>query len=292
MDFKKYTAPKKTIMFLLFAFPKNHISRLIGLFSEIKFPKPMMFLIISFFVKINKINLNEVTKSIHEFKSLQEFFTRKISKKNRPVNKDLRALVSPCDGTVTHCGKIINGMLFQAKNKNYILGDLLAIRDTERHFLNGTYCTIYLSPKNYHRFHMPYSGHIIRAKYIPGSLWPVNRLSTKLVENLFCVNERVTTVTKLVCKNKPLVALVAIGATGVGKVKVRYDPKLSTNNKAHESEKEYKNDTHYFEKGEELGLFSLGSTIVLLVSNNGAEFDPALIGKNIRTGELICRLRA
>lgn len=240
-------------MYLLWLFPKNSISRLMGQLAALKLPLLFREPFLKIFGRIFGVNFSEIAQPLGSFESLQDFFIRELKPGLRPI--DPSDMISPCDGTLGQCGNIKQGQLLQIKGRTYSLSSLLGEEATA--FENGSYATIYLSPKDYHRFHMPLEERITKARYIPGYLWPVNAWAVKNIDQLFCVNERI------VCWLGEETILVAVGATMVGKVKLSFDPELTTNIKGSTGTvKHY--ETRVFKKGEELGYFEFGSTVILI----------------------------
>ena len=261
-------------MHLLWLLPKNSLSRLVGKLATLKLP---LFFRESFFKAFGKffgVDFSEIQKPLREFESLQDFFIRQLKPGLRPI--DSANLVSPCDGVFGQCGQIKDGQLMQIKGKNYTLSALLG--EEAPGFNNGYFATIYLSPKDYHRFHAPCDASITRARYIPGYLWPVNAWAVKNIDQLFCINERI------VCWLGEEAILVAVGATCVGKVKLAFDPELTTNIKNAQSILKYYEPARVFQKGAELGYFEFGSTVVLVTKSKLELFTQTLtvkLGKSL-----------
>lgn len=221
------------------------------------------------------VNFSEIQKPLRSFESLQDFFIRELKPGLRPI--DSAEIVSPCDGVFGQCGQIQNGQLLQIKGQTYSLSRLLGEEALE--FQSGYYATIYLAPKDYHRFHMPLEARVTKARYIPGYLWPVNAWAVQNINPLFCVNERI------ICWLGEEAILVAVGATMVGKVKVAFDPELTTNIRGSSViEKHYQ--TRVFQKGEELGYFEFGSTVVLITK---AQLECGAVGSPVRLGAGLSR---
>lgn len=245
--------------------PKNGVSRLVGSLAKKRFSRHF----IPFYIKKFQIDLHPVKKPVDQFESLLDFFVRELTAEARPIDSDPKKVTSPVDGVITQMGKIKDGTLIQAKGIAYSLEGLLAGDSKAAHFANGQFATIYLSPRDYHRIHSPISGQIESLTYIPGNLYPVNESGVRLFPGLFTQNERV--ISYLHTKYGQ-VALVKVGATNVGSIKVTYDGDIVTNI----SKKQQKNKKTYpkairMKKGEELGRFEFGSTVILI-------FEPEMIG--------------
>lgn len=242
-------------MFLVWLLPKNMISRWMGKLASLKLPIFFRKPFLTWFGQIFGVDFSEIAEPLENFNSLQSFFTRALKPGLRPL--DAGSVVSPCDGAFGQCGSIQSGQLLQIKGRPYALNQLLGEEANE--LQNGYFTTIYLSPKDYHRFHMPISAPVTKVRYLPGNLWPVNAWAVKNISKLFCVNER------MVCWLGEHTVLVAVGATMVGKVKLTFDASLSTNVKHTRGVlKSYGPAAPVLEKGAELGWFEFGSTIILI----------------------------
>jgi phosphatidylserine decarboxylase len=193
-------------------------------------------------------------------------------------------VVSPVDGVVSETGLAVGGKLVQAKGIDYTAAALLADPDLARRLEGGAYATLYLSPKDYHRIHSPLGGRITGWRYVPGQLWPVNPASVRTVPGLFSVNERLVTVLETpvgAC------AVVAVGATVVGRVRAFYDPSVPHTNLAGAAAQRRDYETPIpVGKGQELGAFEMGSTVILLFEPGRVRLDPRLVpGARVRVGE-------
>lgn len=268
-----------SIYLLLYLVPKNFVSMLMGKLVSIRWPKSFMTFINQKFVRAFNIDLTEAEKPLSEYESLQELFIRKLKPGLRPISSE--GILSPCDGNMSIQGQIKEGLLIQAKGKLYELKDLLPSRLADN-FIDGHYATIYLSPKDYHRFHMPVDGFIEKTIYVPGHLWPVNNWAVKNVAKLFCQNERVISLIKPK-DQQGLIAQIAVGATMVGKIDMDY-----CSIPAYKQSKDVITLDHdssiYLNKGDELGKFMFGSTIILLFSpgliNSFAKSAPSALRVN------------
>jgi phosphatidylserine decarboxylase len=266
--------------------PKKTISRWMGKFAR----HPLSRHVIPLYVKYFDIDLEPVKRPLHEFGNLLEFFVRELSPDARPVDPDPSVVVSPVDGTVSQIGKIEEGTLLQAKGITYSLDELLG-GHTEycKKFSGGKFVTIYLSPRDYHRIHMPVAGHVEECIYIPGELYPVNETGVRLIPGLFAVNERVVSVIRSPFGH---ISLVKVGATNVGSIRVLFDDDIVTNPRPSKQmhRKVYGEDV-YLEKGGELGRFEFGSTVILLFEPGQIEWMiPEEEGITLRMGEPIARL--
>ncbi|HXW53976.1 MAG TPA: archaetidylserine decarboxylase [Myxococcota bacterium] len=272
-----------------FLLPKNCISCLVGRLASLSLPRAITLVIIKGFCRRYRVDVHEAEKPLDQYKTLQEFFTRKLKPKLRPISKTSNIIASPCDGALQVAHRISDGLLFQAKGRTYLLKDLLQNESLAYRFAGGLFATLYLSPRDYHRFHVPISGEIIDTIHVPGSLWPVNPWAVRNVRNLFCQNERVITLIKEPERNL-LLAHIAVGATMVGKIELAY---CDLSPMSHHRSKAVTAMAHppiSVTLGQDLGKFMFGSTIILLCEaglTNG--FLPAA-PSSVRVGQVLARL--
>ena len=276
---------KQILLFFLWILPTAFLSRLFGIFSRIHFPAPLQTLIIKFYVWLYDVNLKEAQKSIGQYKSLNEFFTRALKNKSRPLAKGKDSLISPVDGVLSGMGKIHRGQLLQAKGRGYSLAELLGNSEYTKPFLGGYYLLFYLSPKDCHRIYSPLALKVFAYNYIPGRLLPVNELAVRTISKLFVRNERL--ISLFHCKNK-IAAMVMVGASNVGSMRVPYDKHLYTNSwrsKAHS--RAYKKPLS-FARGAEFGRFEMGSTVILLFEKNSFKPSQSLrTPRSVQYGEML-----
>jgi phosphatidylserine decarboxylase len=237
-------------------------------------PLPSVFLlpIIRAFAKRFGANLEEVSEDLTSFKSFQDFFTRHIDLSRRPMDADPHHLVSPCDGELTAAGFIDAKMALLVKGQSHSIERFVDDCALAHELEGGSFCTIYLAPKDYHRFHAPCDLKLTAVKRIPGTLWPVAPWAISEVTELFGQNERVVMVFEADAVPGKRCALVAVGAMMVGKIGLALDAKGDV----------IQNLPRSFKKGEELGYFAFGSTLVLLTPGHVIEWDSGLIGKPLK----------
>lgn len=267
--------------------PKKTISRLMGQFAR----KPISRRLIPLYIRYFEIDMEPVKKPLSEFENLLDFFVRAYREEARPIDLREEVVVSPVDGTISQCGTIQEGRLFQAKGHDYSLAELLGEEEAQiKRYYEGQFITIYLSPRDYHRIHNPVAGQVEAMTYIPGDLYPVNQWGVQSVPQLFSRNERLITYVQ-----SPFgrVALVKVGATNVGSIKVVYDQEIVTNSrKAQYIHKVYP-EAYSLTKGAELGRFEFGSTVILLFEPHKidwlSEMKP---GKTLRMGQPIAWRKA
>ena len=260
--------------------PRQLLTRIIGWFSRIE-KAPIPGLSIGIWRLLSDLDLSEA-KNTH-FRSMHECFIRELKAGARPVDPDASILVSPCDAVVGACGTIAGNQLFQIKGFPYALDDLLG-RSADAH-RNGRYVTLRLTSSMYHRFHAPHDCHVELVTYFSGDTWNVNPIALKRVERLFCKNERVVVDTRLASAQP--VTLVAVAAILVASVRLHFlDVPL---NLRYRGPNVISCDTTLL-KGQEMGWFEHGSTIIVLTPNGFSLCEHVREGQTIRMGEPLLRM--
>ena len=205
------------------------------------------------------IDLSQAIKEhAHEYSSFNDFFTRKLKPDARPICMDKSTIISPADGKLTQFGSIEEGQLFQAKGKTFSLDSLTANTHQTDY---GDFGIIYLSPKDYHRVHMPINGTLTRMCYIPGKLYSVNELTAQHIDGLFSKNER------LVCYFDTAIgeiAIIFVGAMLVAGIVTDWHGLVAPSYISNTQHFSYEGQNIHFNKGDEIGYFNFGSTIITL----------------------------
>jgi len=227
------------------------------------------------------IDLAEAEHPVERYGTILELFTRRLKPGVRPLDPDPRALLSPVDAKLDVYGKIEGGRLVQAKGREYTLAALLGDEALAARYEGGSFATLYLSPKDYHRIHSPASGRVLGYTYVPGELWPVNAAAVRHVDSLFARNERV--ITHLETAPFGRMEVVMVGATNVGHMTLAYDEALRTNVGAKEVVRRAYDAPLALERGAELGVFEMGSTVILVLEPKVA-LDPIPMGSFVRMG--------
>jgi phosphatidylserine decarboxylase len=239
--------------------PRNLLTYLIGKLSFSENPLIVRGLLLLFKLFSGDLNLSESKEK--KFKSFHEYFIRELRKESRPISNKKRTIISPVDSLVGAFGYVNDGELYQIKNESYSLYDLLS-RDTEmtEKFKNGTYFTLRIKPNFYHRFHMILDGSIQKINFVPGELWNINNATLLKIKSLFTKNERAI----LYGSNGEIdYALVPVGTVLVGSIKLSF----LNHSFNHSLKIPYSMDLNYkVKKGDELGMFHYGSTVLVLVS--------------------------
>ena len=272
---------------LLRLLPKNTFSRAVGAACRVNAPRPVLRAVIRAFAKKYGVDASEAERPIDEYPTFTEFFTRRLKPGARPIAPGELLPVSPVDGTVGELGEVRESRAYQAKGKDYTLAELIGGPNADEdaaQFAGGSFCTIYLAPYNYHRIHAPLGGEITGYVNMPGQLWPVNPSGVRNVEKLFCVNERLTTFLKT---PRGACAVVAVGATNVGRIRAVYDDVVTNARRTRKPSRKTYPQPVRVEKGGELAIFEMGSTVVLLFAPGvklGARLAPGL---PIKLGEAL-----
>ena len=271
---------------LLHCLPQHALSRLVHLLTRIEF-KPFKNLLIRLFIHAFHVDMSIAEQeNPDDYKSFNAFFTRKIKKDVRKKITDDNFILSPVDGAISQIGYINKYQLLQAKNKNYTLEQLLGgDSDLADDFLNGSFATLYLSPRDYHRIHMPVTGRLIKSIYVPGNLFPVNQIGVENVEQLFSRNERFISIfeTRL-----GLMAQIMIGAVLVGSMETVWLGEITPSKKRELTVTEYTENPIKLNQGEEFGRFNMGSTVILLFQKEKLSWLPDIKKDHpIEVGQLL-----
>jgi phosphatidylserine decarboxylase len=239
--------------------------------------------IIRWFIGRYGVNMDEAVNSdIRSYRTFNDFFTRSLLAGARPVDK--ADYVCPADGTISQLGIISGDRIFQAKGHNYsttaLVGGDAALAEN---FYGGNFATIYLSPKDYHRVHIPCTGRLIRMVHIPGSLFSVNPCTVRGVPGLFARNERVISVFE---SEHGLFVMILVGATLVGSISTVWHGVVNPPRSGESRHWQYDSSSIMLEKGAEMGRFQLGSTVIMLFPKDTLKFNPLWKpGRTVRFGE-------
>ncbi len=261
--------------------PQHLISRFVGFLGASSLPF-IRAPFINLFAKAYGVNMMEAERAdLATYSSFNDFFTRTLRPGVRPYPGDADLLLCPADGVVSQSGKIEKGSLLQAKGIRYSFESLADAAATEG-FEGGQFLTIYLAPKDYHRVHLPIAGELTRSVAIPGALFSVNATTELEIEGLFSRNERLvmafdTTVGKML--------VIMVGAMIVASIETAWPGPRSPYRR-----KQVGAHASGFARGDEVGRFLLGSTVILCFEKDAVELDSRLIaGRPVRMGEAIAR---
>lgn len=226
-----------------------------------------------------------------DYKCFNEFFTRPLKPEARPIAEGSNTIISPVDGTVSEVGRINNGQIFQAKGRSYSLETLVGGSPERAHFYkDGYFATLYLSPRDYHRIHMPIAGRIREMVHVPGRLFSVSPSTVRSVNRLFARNERV--VAGFSTDAGPM-AMILVGAIFVSSMETVWADTITPPNGKYLRQWSY--DTQepmHFDKAAEMGRFNMGSTVILLFPENSIQWEDNLVnGKTVQMGEKIGEIK-
>ncbi|WP_028372417.1 archaetidylserine decarboxylase [Legionella lansingensis] len=247
-----------------FVLPKQVVTRLAGLLANVRSPA-IKNLLIRHFIRRFAVDMNEaLEENVKNYSCFNDFFIRHLKPGIRPLAQT--DIISPVDGFISELGSIEKGQILQAKGRYYTVEELLACEETlSKQFMHGCFATLYLSPKDYHRVHMPVDAVLKQMIYVPGRLFSVQPATARVVPYLFSRNERLVI---FFDSKVGLMAMVLVGATIVGAIGTRWHGDLKRSRK-----KQYftytgpeQLDTQILQ-GEEMGYFKLGSTVVLLFAD-------------------------
>lgn len=265
--------------------PHHGLSRLMGRLARSETPwikDPF----IKWFQKRFAISLAEAEmEEPTDYPSFNAFFTRALKDGARPISSVEKGIVSPADGVISQCGPIREEDILQAKGAYFSVADLLGGDETlAQEFHQGAFATVYLSPKDYHRVHMPVTGTLRKMIYVPGRLFSVNNATAAQVPGLFARNERAVCVFDT---EQGPVAVILVGAMIVAAIETVFAGQITPLSRKVQTV-DYQQQPITLEKGAELGRFLLGSTVILLFPEQQAEWLPSLqAGTALKVGELI-----
>ncbi|MDH4201027.1 MAG: archaetidylserine decarboxylase [Spirochaetia bacterium] len=244
--------------------------------------------IISIFIRTLRINISEALLEQEKFETFNDFFSRRLKKNAREIDSNPKSVVSPVDGTILSFGSLNNNIIIEAKGTGSNIEDLLVIAGFKKRFIGGDYIVIYLSPRDYHRIHSPVAGKIMGYSHIPGRLYPVNRFAVNNIDRLFSTNERI--VTYIECDNH-VCALVKVGATNVGSIRLSYKDSVRTNRIYRKKTTDIFINTIPVKKGDEVAWFEIGSTVILLFEKDMVRLNNLKMGEHILMGTPVAKLR-
>lgn len=256
----------RLLLYLFYLLPKHALSRTAGRLAR----SPLSRFAIPLFIRRFRIDTEEAEKPWREYPNLLEFFIRKLKPGARPVDPSPNTGISPVDGVISQLGDITENTLIQTKGMTYRLVDLLG-GDSEQaaRYEGGKFVTIYLSPRDYHRIHAPADGEVTHVSYIPGHLFPVNDFGVRTIPGLFVRNERLITYLRTALG---VIAVVKVGATNVGSIRLNFDPKVFTHSAERRGVRKVYETPPRLAKGQEMGRFEFGSTVILLFEPGRVEW--------------------
>lgn len=266
--------------------PRKRISRLIGRVADVPASGRLLRPAVRAFTKVYDIDLDEAVIPDGGFASFDAFFTRRLRPGTRPVDPDPAAVLSPADGRVEDLGEVGEDAVLRVKGRPYRVSELLGGDEAAARFDGGRFFIVYLSPRDYHRVHAPVSGPVVRVRHVPGTLYPVNSIGLDHVPNLFARNERVAMFQQ--SPEHGLVASVMVGAIGVGRISLSFD-ELTTNVGRPGGVRRYGRHAPEMDRADELGVFHLGSTVIVFLAAGAGHRLVVAAGARVRVGEAVAR---
>jgi len=275
---------QKFLKLLFYVIPHHAVSRVVYLVTRLRGPqvKPM----IAWFVKSYGVDMNDAVESeIGYYQTFNEFFTRPLKQDVRPIAPGDNTLACPCDGKVSQAGPVRSGAILQAKGRAYSVLELVGGDNSmAAEFADGRFATIYLAPHDYHRIHMPLDANLVRMIHVPGRLFSVAEWTVEEIPRLFARNER------LVCYFEtaagPL-AMVLVGAINVSAIETVWSGLVVPPRAKKIGEFDYSHTRKTIKKGDEMGRFNMGSTVILLTGNNVEWLPHIKNGQKVKMGQLI-----
>ncbi|MEX1182805.1 MAG: archaetidylserine decarboxylase [Gemmatimonadota bacterium] len=285
--------PWRLTLALVERLPQAALSRTLGTLADTPLPTWLRRPVIGGFARMLAIDTTEAEHPVTAYRSLNEFFVRRLRQGVRAWPHDGSTIVSPVDGVIGRLGTVSAGRLVQAKGRYYTAAGLLAGADDAARYDDGTFVTLYLSPRHYHRIHAPCAGTIAGAAHVPGALLPVNRQAVLHVPDLFPKNERVIcTIDGALGRT----AVVAVGAYNVGRISTAFDSHWAgpggtvANRKPAVASRRRYDPPIVVGQGDEIMAFHLGSTVVML-SEPGPVCVAPEQGREVRLGNVLLRRR-
>lgn len=259
------SAPDYLLSWLQYLYPQHMVSGIIHRATRCQNPAWKDFLV-RHFIRHFQVDMElAVQPDPRAYPDFNSFFTRALRPEARPMDDAGDAILCPVDGTVSQLGQIHGGRIFQAKGRDYTLDELLADSgDAAPTFRDGSFATLYLSPRDYHRIHMPLSGTLRTMIYVPGRLFSVNARTTRVIPRLFARNERVVCLFET---NAGPMAMVLVGAINVGSIETVWHGAVTPPYGKDVQTWRYPDsgdDRVALNRGEEMGRFNMGSTVILL----------------------------
>jgi phosphatidylserine decarboxylase len=266
--------------------PKRRLSRVIGWLSSRRLSDFAMRQAIAAYVRAYRVDLSDAAVPPGGFRSFDAFFTRALRPSARPVSTEPNCLVVPADGVVLDAGVLQAGASLRIKRRRYSLREILSDEDAGK-YAGGRFAVIYLAPGDYHRVHAPVSGRVRAVRHVGGTLFPVNAIGLALAPRLFASNERVAVFQETEALG-PLVT-VLVGALGVGRIGLSFDDSVMTG-VGPPATKHYLGATAPdMRRGDELGVFHLGSTVIVITGPD-EDWDLAVSpGDRVRVGQVLAR---
>lgn len=266
---------------LQYFLPKHLLTRVAGAFASARLGSLTTYGIKKFAAAYH-LNLQEMEGDISDYHTFNDFFARPLKAGARPIDGSVDGVVFPSDGKISQFGDLKDNFQLQAKGHYFTTEALLGDDGDAKYFKNGKFITVYLSPKDYHRVHLPYGGKLLKMTYIPGELFSVNPLYVRHIPELYSRNERV------VCLFETAIgkmAVVFVGAAIVRSISTDWAGVVAPSNSGDISVEDYTYNNFQYEKGEEIGRFFMGSTVICMFEKNKIKFENIEPEQEVKVGQ-------
>ncbi len=272
------------LSYWLYIIPHHLVSRFTYILTRTH--HPLTGFLIRLYIKIFKINMEEcIETDINKYNTFCDFFTRKLKSNVHRIDNSKKAVVSSCDGRILQFGEIKQESILQIKGKTTKINELLCFdKDVINSYQEGSFITIYLSPKDYHRVHIPFNGKLMKTLHVPGRLFSVSDHAVESIPNLYSRNER------LVCHFKSdqiYFSVILVGAINVSSIETTWKGEISPPMPKKIIATKYGNKNLLFNKGQEIGMFKSGSTVILLFNNKLKLSKYLNLDQDIRVGNKV-----
>lgn len=266
--------------------PQHLLTKCVGILANSKVTW-IKNILIKYFIKFYPVNMQEaVEENPFAYKTFNQFFIRSLKKELRPITKEINSIASPVDGVIYQFGTLSEYKFITAKGHYFTVSDLLGPQIKHEIFNHGAYINIYLSPINYHRVHMPITGTLVHMNYIPGKLFSVNHATANYMPDIFAKNERVISIFQT---DFGMMAVILVGAMLVGSIETTWFGAVNSTHAKQPLSITYNTTTEnaiHLYKGQELGLFKMGSTVIVLFANNNVKWlENLTIQTKVQMGE-------
>lgn len=266
--------------------PQHTLSRFMGMLANCRWGW-LKGLMIKIFVRLYQVDMTSaVEPQLENYATFNAFFTRRLKPEARPIVSGIHQIACPVDGFVSETGAIANGQLFQAKGFYYDLSSLLGgFPELTALFQHGIFATLYLAPKNYHRIHMPLAGTLTDMIYVPGKLFSVSPTTVRNIPALFARNERVIAI--FATASGPM-AVILVGAMIVGSIETAWAGTVAPASTREVTRTAYPGSLIKLERGQDMGAFKMGSTVIVLFGNNNIAWNEQLVSTSeVKMGQLL-----
>jgi phosphatidylserine decarboxylase len=272
---------------LQYILPKKILTRVVGLAASAKLGK-LTTGAIEQFVRIYKINTEEIDGNLADYQTFNDFFARSLKPGMRPIDDSAQSVVFPADGRISQFGALKDNLQIQAKGHYFTTDALLGDEKDAACFADGSFITVYLSPSDYHRVHIPFAGKLKKMTYIPGELFSVNPLYTQRIPELFSRNERVVCLFDTALGK---MAVILVGAAIVRSIETVWAGVVAPNKSSEIVTTTYENEDISFAKGDEIGKFMMGSTVICLFEKNKIQFADLVPESHVLVGQKMAQTK-